>query len=144
MAPFAGSRAVTDGLIAKLETTGLRVGDGARKDADGVTLDVSDTAGPCAVVYPIPGGTTDGASGSPLGDPDSFAHIVYQVTYVGVSREQAEWARDKGRTAVMAGITVTGHTVARVRLQVDIGAIRDDSLPSPLYSAIDRHVIWIV
>lgn len=144
MAAFSSTRIVTDAVIAKLETAGLRVGDGARKDAQGNTLEVSRTVGPCAVVYPIPGGNTDGESGSPLGDPDGFAHLIYQVTYVGATREQAEGARDVGRAALMAGLTVTGHTVARVRLQTDIGARADHSLPEPLYSAIDRHVIWIV
>jgi hypothetical protein len=143
MPPFASTRAVTDGLIATLEATGLRVGDGARKDAQGNTIPVSLTDGPCAVVYPIPGGNTDGESESPLGDPDAFAQTIYQVTYVGATREQAEWARDKGRAAVMAGVTVTGHNVARVRLQTD-AFVRDDSLPEPLFSAIDRHVIWTV
>lgn len=117
-----GYRIHTDAIIAALQAAGLIVGDAKNP---GVPP-------PYAVVYPIPGGSRSGS----LDDPHEDAELVFQVTCIGSSREQAEWVVDKAE-GILSGVTVTGR---RIFLSVDSnpGVFRDDDVSPPLFQATPR------
>ncbi|MCZ4098300.1 hypothetical protein [Streptomyces sp. H39-C1] len=56
-------------------------------------------ATPYSVLYPLGFPTT---SGPPFGDATADARLLYQVTSVATTAEQAEWMADKVRSAVLA------------------------------------------
>lgn len=116
----------TDAVIAALEATGLTVGDA---DANGLTA-------PYAVVYQIPGGRMYGSLDAPFDD----AELVYQVTCVGTTREQAEWVTDKAM-ALLNGFSVTGRSVALVMPEGGPGIRRDDDVQPPMYYSTPRFTI---
>jgi hypothetical protein len=115
----------TDAIIARLEGFGLTVGD-AKAPAD--------LSPPYCVVYQIPGGHTLG----PLSTLDDDVEIVYQVTCVGGSREQAEWLADKALGLLEGGLSVQGRKVLRVALDMAGGTQRDDDVTPPLYWSAPR------
>lgn len=115
----------TDGVIAALEAVDeLNVGDATGKD---LPL-------PYAVVYAIPGGDSSGT----LERPDEDAELVYQVTCVGKSRRQAEWAVDKAMSALLDGFAVEGREITRVWVDSFGGIRRDDDATPPLFSGMPR------
>lgn len=118
-------RLATDAVKAKLATFGLTVGDGQ----------APASAPPYVVVYPIAGGATSGT----LGDLDRHAELMFQVTCVGTTREQAEWLENKAMGLLGTGtVTITGRVVNRVSLDSFGGVLRDDTKSSPLYMAVPR------
>lgn len=124
---LASLRTHTDAVIDKLEAAGLSVGNAEGKDASG-----GDLSQKYAVVYPIPGGRFFGT----LGELNGFAELVYQVTCVGSTSEQALWVADKAMT-LLDGITVTGRRI-RVFLDDPSGVRRDDAGPDTLFYATPR------
>lgn len=114
----------TGAVIAKLESLGLTVGDGEKPE--GATV-------PYCVVYPIPGG---GLSGT-IDDPNEDGELVYQVTCVGETREQAEWAVDK-TLGLLEGISVAGRYIARVLVDSMPGIRREDEPSTTLFIATPR------
>lgn len=120
-------RAHTDAVIAALEALGLAVGDAVAPDQDP----------PYVVVYPIPGGSTTGT----LATPDDDAILVYQVTCVGKTREQAEWLADKALILLEGNVAVTGRRVLRVSLDMHGGTQRDDQLTPPVFWSTPRFRI---
>jgi hypothetical protein len=131
--PFNTTRIHTDAIIATLEDVEISTGDAIGKDDTGGNL-----IPPYAVVYPMPGelmGTLD--------DPDSDAELVSQVTYVGETREQTEWLRDKGRAALLAGFDVEGRVITRVTVDT-VGEVRRDDATKPktLFYCPERYRIW--
>lgn len=97
-------RGVTDAFLALLRTgTSKPVGDHALPDH---TPDQ-----PFAVVYSLPGG---GFDGPPLTNPEDSSEFVYQVTSVGVTRQQAEWMADAIRRTVLARSSSGAFQVAIV------------------------------
>lgn len=120
-------RTHTDAIIAALEAQGLTVGDAVAPQA----------SPPYVVVYPIAGGDMYG----PLGAKDDDAELIYQVTCVGSSREQAEWLADKAN-ALLGGFTVTGRSVPLVTMDVVPGIFRDDSTGTPIYTAAPRFRVF--
>ena len=117
-------RAHTDGVIAALEAQGLTVGDAVAPE---------DVGPPYVVVYPIAGG---GLSGS-LADPNEDGTLIFQVTCVGASREQAEWLADKAM-ALLDGFSISGRSIARVSLDLQGGIQRDDASTPPVFYASPR------
>jgi len=117
------TRIHTDAVIAKLQGAGLTVGDAIGKTAAG-----ADLTKPHAIVFPGPGelmGTID--------DPESYGEMTWRVIYVGTGREQAEFARDKGRAALLAGFEVEGFAIVRVKVD-PVGSVdRDDSVKPSVY-----------
>ena len=109
--------------VAKLQSLGLTVGDAA----------APASPPPYVVVYQIPGG---GFSGQ-LGRINDDAEIVYQVTCVGVSRQQAEWLEDKAN-GLLTGITVSGRSIPLIRTDGLGGIRRDDSIQPPVFVATPR------
>ena len=114
----------TDGVIASLEAAGLTVGDA---DAEGLSP-------PYCVVYAIPGGGFTGTMENPFEDGE----LPYQVTCVGETREQAEWATDKALTALVAGVTVTGWNVVLVSPDGHPGVRPDHDVSPPLFYSTPR------
>jgi hypothetical protein len=114
----------TDAVVAKLETLDLPVGDGKRPEGDDARY---------CVVYPIPGGSLDGT----LEDPNEDAELVFQVTCVGTTREQAEWVSDKV-LGLLTGMTVAGRHIARIYLDSFSGVRRDDTLSPPMFIGTPR------
>lgn len=112
----------TDAVIAKLVGAGLTVGDGESPEPPG-----------CAV-YTIPGGRSYGSLESPNEDAD----LVYQVTCVGETREQAEWVADKATTALLGGLTVADRHVAQVDIDSFPGTRRDDTASPHVFISTPR------
>lgn len=121
-------RTHTDALIAALQAMGLEVGDAVAPD---------DTP-PYVVVYAIPGGTASGT----LARPDDDAELVYQVTCVGLTRQQAEWLADKALTLLETPLSVSGRSIARVALDLHAGVSRDDSRTPPYFVAMPRFRLY--
>lgn len=113
----------TDGVIAKLETLTFPIGDA-----------VAPASVPCAVVYDIPGGRSYGT----LENPNEDADLVYQVTCVGETREQASWVADKVIDALLPGFTVADRHIARVTIDSFPSVRRDESASPHVFIATPR------
>jgi hypothetical protein len=114
----------TDAVIAALVADDLAVGDAV----------APDQAPPYVVVYPISGGGTTGT----LATPDDDAILVYQVTCVGKSREQAEWLADRALKLLDNDLIVPGRRVCRVSLDMHGGVQRDDQVTPPVFWSMPR------
>lgn len=117
-------RTHTDAVIAALEGAGLTVGDAVAPDA----------APPYAVVYSVSAG---GWSGT-LAEPYEDAALVFQVTCVGATREQAEWVADKAIATLLGGLSVSGRFIANVAIDLSGGVLRDDQRTPPLFYSTPR------
>lgn len=106
------TRIHTNAVITALEATGVPVGDAKAPEGDP----------PYFFVVPRPEGDVYGT----LDDPHADAEVVYQVTSVGTTREQAEGARDLARETLLAGVTVSGRTISLVTIET-VGAVERDS-----------------
>ncbi|MEV4557200.1 hypothetical protein AB0K51_09395 [Kitasatospora sp. NPDC049285] len=100
---------------------------------------------PYCVLYPL-GGTS--GDGPPFGDADGDARMIYQVTSIGTTAEQAEWMADKVRTALLGRtsvgafvtpITAVGHVIIGRELDKDEGI----SVASGVYSYVQRFVLHV-
>lgn len=110
----------------------------------------ADTAGwPYTIVYSLPGGTQERPN---LRAPNADGLLVYQVTSVGLNREQAEWMADRVR------LTLLGRD-ARGRFQVELqdidgtrildrmgqeglpGIIAEGTPPNEVFSVAERYVL---
>ena len=114
-------RPFTDSLLTLLQSNslGLFVGDGEGPDP---------LAFPYAVLYPDPSPELSEEGGT-LSDPDAHRIIVWTLTSVGRSREQAQGADDLLRATLLAGaLTVAGRNLWRISI-TSLGQIeRDDDV----------------
>ncbi|GAA3304797.1 hypothetical protein GCM10020295_56850 [Streptomyces cinereospinus] len=100
-------------------------------------------ATPYSVLYPV-GSTSDGP---PFGDASADARIVYQVTSVATTAEQAEWMADKVRAGMLARtvlgytypITAAGYVVMSRELDKEEGV----TVASGVYSYVQRFAIEV-
>ncbi|MFJ4668895.1 hypothetical protein [Kitasatospora purpeofusca] len=132
------SLAVRDALAA---ATGRSCGYGAAP----VAADKPTGAAiPYQVLYPL-GGT---ASGPPFGDSSGDGRMVYQVTSVASTAEQAEWMADKVRVAVFGKaakggyatpISPAGHTVMEREVEKEEGV----TVANGVYSWIARIILHV-
>ena len=122
------ARAHTAGVVGALEAGGLSVGVGIAPDPP--TL-------PYVVLYPSGLSRLDG----PMSDMHADARPVMQVTSVGSTVEQVEWARDKAAQALLAGtVTIAGRVLcAAVELETSQPVQRDDDVSPPLFFAADIY-----
>jgi hypothetical protein len=125
--PLPIIREHTDAVIATLVAAGLTVGDAKAPAGDP----------PYVVVYSISAGGWTG----PLAARHDDGSLVYQVSCVGKSRQQAEWLEDKAITAILEGIPVTGRSIPYIELDLSGGVARDDDRTPPLWTAAPRFRI---
>ncbi|GAO08690.1 hypothetical protein TPA0598_04_03260 [Streptomyces lydicamycinicus] len=100
-------------------------------------------ATPYCVLYPV-GSTSDGP---PFGDASADARIVYQITSVATTAEQAEWMADKVRSGMLARtplgytypIVATGYAVMSRELDKEEGV----AVASGVYSYVQRFAIEV-
>ncbi|WP_033819786.1 hypothetical protein [Kitasatospora sp. MBT63] len=99
---------------------------------------------PYCVLYPL-GGTS---SGPPFGDGDGDGRMLYQVTSIGTTAEQAEWMSDKVRVALLArtktggyvtAIPISGHTVIGREIDKEDGV----TVVSGVYSYVQRIILHV-
>lgn len=122
------TRLTTAALLTHLATTGLAVGDAVAPD---------DSTRPYLVLYRIGDFDITG----PLRGGSEDAIPQYQVTAVGDTREQAEWAQTKARTAMTATdpTSPAGYRMYRPRLSPGPGTTRDNGFDPPLFYAVDSY-----
>lgn len=139
---------VTTALIEMLEdATSLEVGD------SGAPLDATK---PYGIVDPIPGGGPDGDAAN----PDGTLYRIVQVTSVGATRLQAEAARDRFHSAILAtnpsgfqhpidAFTLPGNAPSTLtaaglavigRSHVESGGVDYEGL---LFNAHERYELWL-
>lgn len=120
--------------------TGRSCGYGAAPTASSLP---TGTTTPYSVLYPI-GSTSDGP---PFGDMSADARILYQVTSVATTAEQAEWMADKVRAAFMARtekgptypIAATGYVVMSREVDKEEGV----TVASGVYSYVQRFALEV-
>lgn len=89
-----------------------------------------------AVVYPLTGGLADGT----MDNPNDDASVLYQITSVGRTAEQAEWVMDTSRVAILSGTyALNDRKVLLVTVDMFGGVERDDDVQPPLFYAKDRY-----
>lgn len=117
-------RLVTDQLLSDLEDTGVATGDGEAPSGGGWAGAPGGSQFTPYLVLHVLTGDADG----PMNDPNADAEVAYQVTAVGSTREQAEWAADKARTAMCAAHDdVDGRAILLVTVDELNGPHRDDT-----------------
>lgn len=123
----------TEALLSTLSAAPFPVGDGvAPRNPDKSEMDP-----PYVVLYSLPGGQFDG----PLSDSQADVTLIYQITSVGRSRQQAQVAIDVCRVLMKKGnVTVLNRKVRDLKhLTPNSGTMRDDDLPNPLFYGYDRY-----
>ncbi|XUM00279.1 hypothetical protein ACQ86F_25550 [Streptomyces venezuelae ATCC 10712] len=138
--PVSG-RVVSLAVQAMLASaTGRSCGYGAAPTSSSLP---TGTATPYCVLYPV-GSTSDGP---PFGDTSADARLVYQVTSVATTAEQAEWMADKVRSAFMARtekgptypVSAAGYVVMSRELDKEEGV----AVASGVYSYIQRFALEV-
>lgn len=134
---------ITDALIAALTDACERpFGDAeAPPDDTGDTLTVPSY--PYGIVELVPGGGIDGDASQPAG----MANLVYQITTVGQTRQQAERLLGRAHLHLLATaaagwampITAAGHDVITRGVDSLGGTTRE----GPLFNAVARYVLGI-
>lgn len=126
-------RTHTDAIVTALEGGGLTVGRGVRNtkpDGNGTLL-----APPCVIVHPISGGARFGT----LDDWTAHAQLVYQLTCVGSTQQQAEWVRDDSEL-LLDGVTVSGRSLDVMRLDFGSGGVeRNDQTGDTVFTCMTRY-----
>lgn len=137
MTTLSQTKPLTAKIKEVLEAANLLVGQAQAPDGGGWQEDGSFNN--YVVIYSIP---TSG-SGGVLGDPQADVQLVYQITCVGESDEDAKWVVDKVIPAMLAAnLSVTGRKVALVKLEMSPGIRRDDDMQPPLFLATPRFRLW--
>lgn len=94
------------------------------------------TTCPYCVVYALGSSTFDGS----MSDLDSDAFPTSQVTFVGVSREQADWLRDRVRSAILGTyLTIQDRLVGPVRLHTELASSKDTTVTPFVFWAADQY-----
>jgi hypothetical protein len=125
--PLPVLRTHTSAVITRLQALGVAVGDAQAPTGNP----------PYCVVYQVAGGDTYG----PLAAQNDDAELIYQVTCVGTSREQAQWLADK-TMGLLSGITVTGRSLPLVTVEMVPGIQRDDKVSPPVFWAAPRFRLF--
>jgi hypothetical protein len=122
-------RLFINAVIVRLADTGRPVGD-----ATGAGL-----AEPFSVVYPMPDLATDG----PLSDPQQVTVYAFQLTCIGLTREQAQWMQHKARSVLLGWTpTVAGIGTTRVALHSGSGIRRNDDVTPPEFYSTDLYRMY--
>lgn len=94
---------------------------------------------PYAVLYDLSGGDFGGS----LRDNQEDVILIYQITSVGATAQQARVVRDLTRAQMKKEfLSIPGRRVMDVRLvNPNGGTLRDDDLPNPLFYAYHRYEV---
>jgi hypothetical protein len=116
-----------------LDLSTVPIGDGVAPRGSGK----AELPPPFAVLYLVSGGVMEG----PLNDTQADVLLIFQITAVGTTRQQALVVLDITRTRMQKEfLTIPGRRVRDLRLNLpSSGMIRDDDLPNPLFYAYDRY-----
>ncbi|MGW6238370.1 hypothetical protein [Streptomyces sp. NPDC055094] len=134
-------RVLSLAVQAMLSTaTGRSCGYGTAPTANSLP---TGSALPYSVLYPV-GSTSDGP---PFGDTSADSRIVYQITSVATTAEQAEWMADKVRAGMLAQtargftytIAVNGYAIMSRELDKEEGV----TVASGVYSYVQRFAIEV-
>jgi hypothetical protein len=124
----------TDAVLTLLRTSTIEIGDGViPRNADKSVKTI-----PFAALYPLLGGDFDG----PLSDTQADVSLMYQITSVGETRQQAQIVLDILRVlmADRSNFLIPNRAVRDVRLLTPFsGIVRDDDLPNPVFYGYDRY-----
>lgn len=123
---IATSRAETNALLAALRVVHARVGDAVAP---------ADTTYPYAVLYPAGNAGLSGSVSAPHEDRPG----LYQITCVGLTRDQAEKLADLLRPVPLGPLTITGRKVMQAALESSQAARRDDSSTPPVFYTADVY-----
>lgn len=125
----------TQAILALLNTTTVTVGDGHAPRGP----NKEEITPPYAVLYSISGGTFDG----PLSDTQADVTLMYQITAVGKTRSSAQIVQDIMRSVMQReNLVIPNRVVRDIRLvNPNIGLVRDDDLPNPLFYGYDRYEV---
>lgn len=120
-------RPLYDAIIARLIAQTTRpIGDAGEP---------TSTATPYAIVYSL----SDAPGEGPLNDPTQVLDDAFQVTSVGVSRQQAQWMQQKVRAALLGWTpTISGVGTFPVQPLSSSGVDRDTAISPPVYFTTDR------
>ncbi len=146
---------ITEALLAMLTAaTGRPVGDHTSPD-DTPRLDAPaaqlQEAFPYCIVYSVDGGSFDGP---PLGAPAADTGFSYQITSVGLRRDQAEWMADLVRRCILAQ-NVNGNWQVNIKSPVGwsvadrlsggapSGIMIEGEPPYRVYSTAERYTIQV-
>lgn len=130
------TRVFTDAILAK-----LRANSQSLEVGDAVAPESPSPAFPYAVLYPTisPEITEDGGT---LRDPNAHRILEYQITSVGLTREQAQWCADRMREALFATpLVVAGSFPWFIEFSALGEVERDDDLEPPLWYANESVAI---
>jgi hypothetical protein len=134
------SRLTTDAIVALLVSAALKIGDGEIPAGGGWQgtpgLSVFNGYG---IVFPVAGGSSDGS----VGQPDSDADLIYQVSTWGGTRAAADAVLDKANAVLLAWpLYIPGRVVQSVRVDTYGGTRREDTGEPALYMAFNRYRVY--
>lgn len=132
------TRTLTAAIIAALTSANLTVGRGEKPAAGGWQGDPCGTNfAPYVVVYSLDG-DLDGAID--YGAEDGV--VRYQLSSIGATAEQAEWAADTARIALLGTTpSVTGRRIGLITFDDIGGTVRDDKQQPPLWQVAERFTV---
>lgn len=139
MSSYRG-RAVTESIIAALDTAGLNVGDGEKPAGAGWqgAPGESNFKG-YVVVHPVGGFDIDGT----LDQPSDDVWPMHQLSAFGATRAQCEEVADDAREAMLTiPLTVSGRTLGRYRIDLVGVVTRTDDVQPPIYMSPDRYTVY--
>lgn len=77
---------------------------------------------------------------SSVDDASAFFNMSFQITAVGSTRQQAGWAADKARVALVgAAPSVSGRTTSMIVQESSQPVIRDDDVVPPMFYAVATY-----
>lgn len=119
------TRTLYNTIITRIATqTSQPCGDAVRPPA---------ASPPYSVLYPLPDRSTDGG----LGDPNEVEVMLFQVTCVGDTMDEAQELQFDVRTALLGYAPVA----AEVMLDLGSGVSRDDD--GPTFFTTDRFSVFV-
>lgn len=129
----------TEGVAAALEASGLAVGRGQAPEGAGWQGEPGRSSFvPYAVLWPSPGATPD-ADARCLNEPHLSLVYACQLTIVGATQPQAEYAADTAKQALVGQrVPVAGRSTHPATLTLDRAAERDDAVAPSLHYAVTQ------
>lgn len=97
----------------------------------------TSTAVPYAIVYPMTSGMGDGS----YADPEEDRELLYQLTCVGETPQQARWMSDKVRRAILGRNSSGAYLYTMTLTGVNVQRRSSDMLGSILPSGADLYQI---